>query len=660
MSLATFDANGFEVTANNAIDYMAGTQAASSGMVAENIRETSSLLRADLSKVNSTLVEQTDKLADINTEGFEAVGESVSEGFSTLNAISGASLAVQATGFAVVAKQLHGLRGDVNEMHEELAAQGERLIELQETTNRHLQDLVAYASRTLETQEKILETLVSSKTVEAEQFIRQGWDNLVNGYEEEAFERFQRSLEYDNTVYLAHAELGRIYDGRGKDDLAEDHYVRAVRFAGKAGDKIKAFAHLQYARFLEQRTRYSDAIEQVDEALALDAIDPETREGWKFYHAELLAQDHQTDKTLSEIEHLIERDDEYFVAAMGSESLQKIQPDLSEKLVELDRSRRAPIFQRLNEISPQVRALEVLNPENGREFLERSRNLFEEALTAEFDELSILQRETTQLAPQIQKALDSAIQSEVSPVKRAISKVQTRVKSTPQSAPDRRSVKSDNQSASISPVVLIVSGLIAGVVGWQLVSMPVGAVAALIMATVVWWIHGRLKMRARRQQSLAELDIVIELNDWLDGRDELIRPFYALFDKVRECDATLREVESILGTTLSERKHLPRAMPTQLPEIPRWIIEEARGEYELIEHELRSVQKKYLEFRARRFVDSLRNVDTADTGDAYHNEKLREYRQEASSLHNRLKREFPEKMSDHLIAQSKFIGLLSP
>ena len=71
--------------------------------------------------------------------------------------ISGASLLVQAAGFAVVAKQLHSLRGDIHALHADLVAQGNELIELQSIANQRLDRLVDIASRSLDVQEKILQ-----------------------------------------------------------------------------------------------------------------------------------------------------------------------------------------------------------------------------------------------------------------------------------------------------------------------------------------------------------------------------------------------------------------------------------------------------------------------------------------------------------------------
>ena len=429
MNLAKFSSTGFEVTANNAVDYIAGTQAAGAGMISANIQETSSLLRADLGNINSTLVNQTDKIAHINTEGFANLGESMSQGFSTLNAISGASLAVQAGGFALVAKQLHGLRGDVNEMHEELAAQGQQLISLQRITNAHLGSLVDFAARTLETQEKILETLVTSKTVEAQQFIRQGWENLVNGYEDDAFQRFQRSLKHDNTVYVAHAALAQIYADRGQDEVAEDHYVRATRFSEKAGDEVQGFSLVNYANFLEQRGRYTEAVEQLDAALQLDDIDDITRGSWCLYHAELLARAGSPTPALSSVEESIDIDDSFFLASMASEKLRSVQPELSRTLIEIDEQRRTPIVEELHSVGETLNQLEVFDQQKAESLRSRAANLFEEALTNPYNELPSVADMVDNLRTEVDAALHQQLDQTVERIESAYNKI----KNTPPS-----------------------------------------------------------------------------------------------------------------------------------------------------------------------------------------------------------------------------------
>lgn len=233
-ALTSFSASGFSVSANNAIDYIAGTQAAGSGMVSANIQGLAKTMHADLGRVSQQIASQTAQLSEINVEGFKSVGDKLSQGFSSLETLSGFSIAVQAAGFAVVAKQLHSLRGDVKALHADMVRQGEELIGLQRIANAGIERLVDFAERQFQTQEKILEALVSSRTVEAQQLIRQGWENLKNGYEDEAFERFKKSLDFDNTVYMAHAELGRILEGRNDLKTGEDHLIRASKFSSVA------------------------------------------------------------------------------------------------------------------------------------------------------------------------------------------------------------------------------------------------------------------------------------------------------------------------------------------------------------------------------------------------------------------------------------------
>lgn len=397
MGFGTASSGGFQYFANNAVDLIAGTQAASSAMVSANIQETAGLLHADLGRVNSTLFAQTEKLAGINSVGFNKLGETMSKGFSSLEALSGASLAVQAAGFALVAKQLHSVNGNIKAMHKDLAEQGRKLIAVQEAANARLESLVSYASRTLETQERILATLVSSKTIEAQQFIRQGWDNLLNGYDDDAFARFQKSLDYDNTVYVAHAELGRLFEARKDDAKAEDHFRRATKFAGLASPKLQAFSHVQFAGFLERKARLKDALQEVGAALNAGEVDARTRGGWLLYKAELLATGGDSAGAVSTAREAVGVDDSFFLGAMASDVLAKTQPELTRMLVRLDQDRRAPIVATFQSVGKKLDTLEVLSAEVASAMRSVAAQQFESFLLQPFDALPEAKRQAEKL-----------------------------------------------------------------------------------------------------------------------------------------------------------------------------------------------------------------------------------------------------------------------
>jgi len=341
MAQGTFSPNGFMVTANSAIDMIVGTQAAGAGMVSSNIQLLSKQVGLKLKNTASQISAEVAKVASVNKTGFAKLTSVMDTGLDSLSTISGASLAVQAAGFAVTAYQLSALRGDISKLHEDLVQQGQELISLQRVTNSHLETLVDYAGRTLKTQELILDTLVSSRTVEAQQLIRQGWENLKNDYDEDAFARFLKSLDYDNTVYLAHAELARIYEFRKDDVKAEDHYKRAVSFSTSAGGNLAAFARVKYSGFLERKGRDEEAIKLLESALSQEGLDEAQKNNGRFHLAELLAPAPAApDRSLGILKELIAKDDVFYLATLGSEKLKALQPRVTQLLLDFANERR--------------------------------------------------------------------------------------------------------------------------------------------------------------------------------------------------------------------------------------------------------------------------------------------------------------------------------
>lgn len=327
----TFSPNGFSVVADNALDYVVGVEAAGAGHVGATVRQLGRTLHTDVDALTRTVAQGSADIVATNRAGFDRIGQSVAGGFSSMKVLSVANLAVSAIGFTVVAKQLHSLGGDVRQLRTDLLRQGEQLIDVQRSANAKLESLVDFADRTLRTQEKILDSLVSSRTVEAQQLIRQGWDNLHHGYEEDAFSRFVKPLEFDNTVYLSHSQLGEMYAKRGDDARAEDHFRRAIAFSANATPELRGYASVQYARFLDERLRLEDAVSRVEAALELF-----DRNEWRFYRVELLARLDRQDLALDALSDLIKRDSRFFVAAGASGPVAAIGRPLVELLVGLD------------------------------------------------------------------------------------------------------------------------------------------------------------------------------------------------------------------------------------------------------------------------------------------------------------------------------------
>lgn len=336
---AGFSSSGFSVTADNAIDLIVGTEATGAGYVGANIKAMSHTLHADNQQLMGEIAEKSDEIMAVNQAGFAQVDSTMRRGFSSLKTLSGVQIAVQAAGFAIVATQLHGMRKDLRH----LAAQADQLVRLQRIANQRLDQLVDIAQRSLEVQEKILDALLTSRTVEAQQLLRQGWENLKHGYEGEALARFEQSLQFDNTVFMAHAQLARLYRKRGDKPSAEDHYVRATKFSTSVNAEVHALACLEYATFLEDEGRFSDCIAQL--RYVLQHSDKPT---WRFHLAELLARTGQAATSLAELRRAIESDDEMFAASMASQDLTRgLGADLVRLLADLDEARRRVGFAHL-------------------------------------------------------------------------------------------------------------------------------------------------------------------------------------------------------------------------------------------------------------------------------------------------------------------------
>lgn len=395
-SLGSFSAHGFNVTASSAVELIAGTQAAASGMVSSNVQEVGNLLHMDMSSLTRTVTAQGRQLASVNEGGFATVQKTLEGGFGTLETLSGMSIATQAIGFAVVATQLSGIRGELRD----LSGKAAELVSLQRASNQQLESLVDFAQRQFRTQEQILATLISSRTVEAQQLIRQGWDNLQGGYVDEAFERFTRSLDYDNTVYVTHAELASIHEGRGQHEKAEDHFRRAERFVGVMGPPLSAFAAVQFAAFLDRQSRLEEA-----RAMLLKALGAWRTPAWMFYLAELSADLGDEGGAFGALREAICGDAAYFASAMMSDRLSRLQPGLSRLLLAMDLERRTPVFEAIRRGGSALAQAEDLGANSGplRHALQ---SMFERCCLSEYRWLDALRVEAERTANDAEVSLD--------------------------------------------------------------------------------------------------------------------------------------------------------------------------------------------------------------------------------------------------------------
>ncbi len=371
MATGWYSKDGFEVVASNALDLLAGTQAAGSGMVAANVQDVGDRLHVDLVAMTRDLSVRADaargqvaalaradqaglaRVADVSRHGMEELQSTVRSEIGDLKALSAANLAVSALGFAVVAHQLSGVRGELGRMRTDLVTQGQQMLDLQARAVEQLESLSAFAQRTLHTQERVFETLVNSRTVEAQQLVRQGWANLEHGYEAEAYERFVESLKFDNTVYATHAYLGQLHEKRGERVRAQDHFTRATRFARTVSPEMEAFAHVQHAGFLARGGDVPAAIDEQRVALGLKDH-PE----WRLRLAEFYVQAGETDSALREVEAAIRADSDMLVASMGAPVLQTLGEPLTTLAVRLDEEARGELFRAVATLAERIDAVD--------------------------------------------------------------------------------------------------------------------------------------------------------------------------------------------------------------------------------------------------------------------------------------------------------------
>ena len=407
-ALAKFNADGFRVVADNALDLIVGTQAAGAGHVAANVREMATTLNTSLEGLD----EHVGLLREANVEGFDRVTNTLGADLTSLKWLGGASVLVQAVGFAVVAKQLSGVRGEIASLGDDLRKQGQQLLEAQHAGNRHLEAIEDFARGQLETSQRILETLASSRRVEATQLIEQGWANLLNGYREEARGRFEQSLEFDNTVYLPHAELGEIYEQNGDLELAEKHFRKASDFSRDVDGDASGFSLLRLVWFLDEHDRRDEATTLLTDGLSSARLDQ-----WRLGAAELAARFSLGDLAIRSVRQAIEEDDNAFLAAAASVPLSALGPPMAALLMELDGLRRGPALLTLQAICSKFKSIDVLStlgaptPERIEAARGQAATLLEECLLASYPSLVEVGSRVGSLAAEVETLLAEATSS---------------------------------------------------------------------------------------------------------------------------------------------------------------------------------------------------------------------------------------------------------
>jgi tetratricopeptide (TPR) repeat protein len=108
-------------------------------------------------------------------------------------------------------------------------------------------ELIWLAQKQLEGTEKIYDLLRHSQTNEAVQLLEQGERNYTAGFYDDARERFEKALQFDNTLFPLHRNLGMILVHEEKFDQAEAHLKKALAFAKEK--EANSLALIDLARF---------------------------------------------------------------------------------------------------------------------------------------------------------------------------------------------------------------------------------------------------------------------------------------------------------------------------------------------------------------------------------------------------------------------------
>jgi tetratricopeptide (TPR) repeat protein len=115
--------------------------------------------------------------------------------------------------------------------------------------------------------QEIIELLRKRRKVEANELLEQGIANLANGFYNEAKDRLLRALEFDNTDYQVHRNLGFIYVHEDNDAKAVEHFHKAMIFAPSKKQKFDALGDL--SRTYYATGNYREAAEYANELIKM-------------------------------------------------------------------------------------------------------------------------------------------------------------------------------------------------------------------------------------------------------------------------------------------------------------------------------------------------------------------------------------------------------
>jgi len=241
------------------IDQMVGTSPqahidAVGSLVGKAIVQSSS---ANAQVISSRLDQVSSQLQNSIQASGADISEHISKGFIASNIINTVGFAAVTAGVMALRKSVQENTNAIQELH---AAMAEKFNELIWIAQKQTQGI-----------EKIYDLLRRGFTNDAIQLLEQGERNYQKGFYQEALERFQKALQYDNTLYPVYRNIGMILVHLGRHDEAEEYMKKAEAFSD-ISDETRITALTDLARYYWAKGDPGKASECYEQALKIKRI----------------------------------------------------------------------------------------------------------------------------------------------------------------------------------------------------------------------------------------------------------------------------------------------------------------------------------------------------------------------------------------------------
>ena len=241
------------------IDQMVGTSPqahidAVGSLVGKAIVQSSS---ANAQVISSRLDQVSSQLQNSIQASGADISEHISKGFIASNIINTIGFAAVTAGVLALRKSVQENTNAIQELH---AAMAEKFNELIWIAQKQTQGI-----------EKIYDLLRRGFTNDAIQLLEQGERNYQKGFYQEALERFQKALQYDNTLYPVYRNIGMILVHLGRHDEAEEYMIKAEAFSD-ISDETRITALTDLARYYWAKGDPGKASECYEQALKIKRV----------------------------------------------------------------------------------------------------------------------------------------------------------------------------------------------------------------------------------------------------------------------------------------------------------------------------------------------------------------------------------------------------